>query len=189
MKKKKNHKGFTDKIDWQFVWVALSISFLTFVIGIFIGKKLIPQDSVRDIEKQVKKDYPQDKFTFFYTLPNPKDIKEKPPAFLKEDGEAFIQKLPSGIVRQKKVKKAVFQPKGKYTIQLASFQKQRDAENLVKKLQVSGYEAYLTEADLETKGLWYRVRVGRFQVNYQAQELIKRIQMQTGLKGFLAKIK
>ena len=52
--------------------------------------------------------------------------------------------------------------KAKFTLQLSSFQDRDEAEDFHGKLTSSGYEPYITEANVPGKGLWYRVRLGRY---------------------------
>jgi len=65
---------------------------------------------------------------------------------------------------------------GPYTIQIASFQNKADAHALVNKLKQGKYDAYILEADLESKGLWYRVRVGHYPDRELADKALKIIQ-------------
>jgi cell division septation protein DedD len=56
-----------------------------------------------------------------------------------------------------------------YTLQVGSFSRERSAEELVARLKDKGHEAYMTEVDLGSKGVWYRVRVGRFPTEHAAK--------------------
>ncbi len=47
-----------------------------------------------------------------------------------------------------------------YSVQVASSPKLKDSERLVGKFGERGYQAYIMQADLGEKGIWYRVRVG-----------------------------
>ncbi len=50
----------------------------------------------------------------------------------------------------------------KYYLQVGSFRKTDDAENLKAKLAFLGVVAFVQTADLSERGIWYRVRVGPF---------------------------
>lgn len=65
---------------------------------------------------------------------------------------------------------------GPYTIQLASFREKPEAEALVAKLKKDKYPAYIIEADLGPKGMWYRVRVGHYPDMSLAEKALKIIQ-------------
>lgn len=56
-----------------------------------------------------------------------------------------------------------------YTLQVGSFSRERGATELVERLKGKGHEAYLTEVDLGSKGVWYRVRVGRYPTEHAAK--------------------
>jgi cell division protein FtsN len=50
----------------------------------------------------------------------------------------------------------------KYYLQVGSFRKTDDAENLKARLALIGVVAFVQAADLSEKGIWHRVRVGPF---------------------------
>ncbi len=52
--------------------------------------------------------------------------------------------------------------RGKYTVQIASYKQEEDARKLAEKLQSKGYEVYITEAQVPSKGTWHRVRIGAY---------------------------
>jgi len=56
-----------------------------------------------------------------------------------------------------------------YTLQVGSFSRKNGAEELMGRLKDKGQEAYLTEVDLGSKGVWYRVRVGRYPTEHAAK--------------------
>jgi cell division septation protein DedD len=65
------------------------------------------------------------------------------------------------------------------TIQVASVQDPQEAIKIVTELKHKGFSAYTTPVYLAGKGVWYRVRVGRFSLQPEAQEVLK----QLGAKG------
>ena len=52
--------------------------------------------------------------------------------------------------------------KGKLTIQVAALKDAEAAERIVANLKKDGYSAYLSRIVIADKGLWFRVRVGRY---------------------------
>jgi DedD protein len=52
--------------------------------------------------------------------------------------------------------------KSKFTLQLSSFQDKGEAEVFLAAMKGSGYEPYLTEANVSGKGTFYRVRLGSY---------------------------
>ena len=63
-----------------------------------------------------------------------------------------------------------------YSVQVASSQRREDAERLVRRFGANGFQAYIMEADLGAKGVWYRVRVGNFVKRDQAEEFKKELE-------------
>jgi cell division protein FtsN len=61
-----------------------------------------------------------------------------------------------------------------FTIQVGSFKNQDNAGALAAKLNKKGYLlARVVEAEIEGRGTWYRVRVGRFVIREDADQLAK----------------
>jgi cell division septation protein DedD len=67
-------------------------------------------------------------------------------------------------------------PAGKpYTIQVAAFKSDRDADNLVAELKQKGYSAYRAIGKIPGQGIWYRVRVGEFNTKAEAGSTIAKL--------------
>lgn len=203
-------KGAPFKTDITFILITVGISLFAFAAGIFLGKKLTPQDKVQDLAKRVKETNSQDRFTFFYTLPT-KEPKEHgsrssfpPPA---PPARTESQKAPPISTKMEKReptetvtrKEPPLQPQatippvpseeGKYTVQVASFRSPSQAEKLSRVLTKEGYSVHLIRADLgDEKGLWYRVQVGYFASGQEAEKQIPILHKKVGLKGFVTKL-
>lgn len=52
---------------------------------------------------------------------------------------------------------------GEFTLQVASFRHESEAEEFQAALQARGHEAFVIEAEIEGRGLFFRVRVGPFE--------------------------
>jgi len=76
--------------------------------------------------------------------------------------------------------KRTFTPSGDYTIQLASFPERGEAVRLVQGLKTKMYDAYLLEVTLPGKGLYYRVRIGRYESLAQAKKALAILQGREG---------
>ena len=70
----------------------------------------------------------------------------------------------------------------RYTVQIASFQDEARAKELVKQLRAKDYPAYHVEVDLAEKGLWNRVQVGRFKLAPDAQKAADKMMSETIIK-------
>ena len=56
-----------------------------------------------------------------------------------------------------------------YTIQVASFKSQEDADRFVEDLRRRDHRAFRQAANVPGRGLWHRVRIGPFTNKYQAE--------------------
>ena len=61
-----------------------------------------------------------------------------------------------------KPKKKPHDDSASFTLQVSSFQDKGEAEALLSSIRSSGYQAYLTTAEVDGKGTFYRVRVGKY---------------------------
>jgi cell division septation protein DedD len=62
-----------------------------------------------------------------------------------------------------------------YTIQVAAFKSDQDADNLVAELKQKGYSAYRAIGKIPGQGIWYRVRVGEFNTKAEADSTIAKL--------------
>lgn len=67
---------------------------------------------------------------------------------------------------------------GTLTLQVAALQDLEVARELTERLRRQGLEAYLVSATLPGKGVWHRVRVGRFRDRQAAEALLRRLEGQ-----------
>jgi len=66
----------------------------------------------------------------------------------------------------------VVDAEGKYTVQVSSWQTPRRAERDAERFNAKGFTAYVQSADIPEKGgTWYRVRVGSYATNNEAQKM------------------
>jgi len=65
---------------------------------------------------------------------------------------------------------------GKLTVQAASLPDLDDAEALVRRLKAKGYPAFKTMAKIPQRGIWFRVRVGRFRSEKEAGAMMKKLE-------------
>ncbi len=118
-----------------------------------------------------------------------KEARQNPPAPLPDaesspsapqDGEPIAEAKPAGI--EKPILPPI--PSGKYSIQMGSYPSIGEAQAALKVWKKKGYSAYMKEADIPGKGLWYRVRLGSFSSKDQAQtflDKIKKKEKKTGI--------
>jgi len=51
---------------------------------------------------------------------------------------------------------------GNYQLQVSSFKTHEEADKFAQELRVRGHKAYVIQANVPSRGTWYRVRVGPF---------------------------
>jgi cell division septation protein DedD len=99
-----------------------------------------------------------------------KAIQNKPAA---ESNDATVAKLPKVV------------EKGTHAVQIGSFGVAGDAIAFKQKMVDRGYPAYVVEADLGKKGLWYRVRIGPYLDAAVAKNAQKFLEEKEKIKGFV----
>jgi cell division protein FtsN len=73
---------------------------------------------------------------------------------------------------------------GALTLQVASLQDAKTADEMVARLSKEGYSAHRTSVTIPGKGRWYRIQVGRFSDREQAAQTIHALESK-GLKPIL----
>lgn len=60
---------------------------------------------------------------------------------------------------------------GKFTVQVASFSVESQANERISSLRAAGFDARSTEVEIQGRGKWYRVHVGRFGAREEASKV------------------
>ena len=76
---------------------------------------------------------------------------------------------------------------GSHAVQIGSFGTAGDAISLKKKMLAKGYPAFVAEADLGKKGLWYRVRIGPYVDATAAKTAQSLLEKKEKIKGFISR--
>ncbi len=97
---------------------------------------------------------------------------EKPAKVVTEAAEARMPEVVSG---------------GTHAVQIGSFGSVGDAIALKQKMLAKDYPAFVAEADLGKKGLWYRVRIGPYKDSSIAQVAQKILEEKEQIKGFVSR--
>ena len=88
-------------------------------------------------------------------------------------------------VPQLKTAKSSVEPAAKhYTIQVAAFKAAADADKLVYELKRKGFSAYRALGKVSGKGLWYRVRLGKYTDKAEASKTMAKLKRE-GLKPMI----
>jgi len=78
-------------------------------------------------------------------------------------------------------------PAGTHAVQVGSFGSAGDAIALKQKMLDKDYPAFVVEADLGKKGLWYRVRIGHYKNYATAKLALKQLEEKEQIKGFISR--
>jgi len=88
-------------------------------------------------------------------------------------------------LKQPAASKSEVQPAGKvYTIQVAAVKAAKDADGLVAQLKQKGYAAYRTISKVQGKGIWFRVRVGKYNSRADARNTMQKL-TKAGMKPII----
>ena len=102
--------------------------------------------------------------------------------------EKAVQNEPAMVIAEKS---RTEMPKvvsgGSHAVQIGSFGAAADAIALKKKMLDKDYPAFVVEADLGKKGLWYRVRIGPYADSDAAKSAQKLLEEKEQLKGFVSR--
>jgi septal ring-binding cell division protein DamX len=73
----------------------------------------------------------------------------------------------------KKVKENIYLEGNTYTVQLSSWKSKAKAVGEVKKLRNKGLSAFVEEVTLPGRGIWYRVKIGNFRTQSEAEKYLQ----------------
>jgi len=76
---------------------------------------------------------------------------------------------------------------GSHTVQIGSFGAVGDAIALKQKMVKKEYPAFVVEADLGKKGLWYRVKIGPYADSSSAKKVQQVLEEKEQIKGFVSR--
>lgn len=116
-------------------------------------------------------------YDFFSLLDQPVPVRTLPDIVLEENPGLKTRGMP-----QRKAKQEL---KGKFAVQVSSFQNPTDAYALAKNLQRQGYAAVVVDESIKDKGTWFRVRIDGGKERQHAEHMQAKLEKNTGLKGFV----
>lgn len=82
-------------------------------------------------------------------------------------------------------KPAETNPDGQWTLQLSAYQDRAEANRYVANLRDKGYAPYVVEANVPGKGVWYRVRMGRFGSRDAASRYLSDFKRETSIDAIV----
>lgn len=75
-----------------------------------------------------------------------------------------------------------------FTVQVGAFPTQPEAEALMGRLRDQGFSPYVVAAEVAGKGLFHRVRLGKFKNREEAKRYLEDLQRETSVSGFVAQV-
>jgi cell division protein FtsN len=156
----------------------------------FYEKLNSKKDEVKRTNIPEKKEKAQDEITLYKDPPEKKtseEMTEKAVTDTVQEKVTAQKETPAKIEELKVNPPPVKDDELQYTVQIASLPEKERAEKLIKSLVEEGYDAYYYTAEVRGKN-YYRVRVGRFDDRKSALEYSKKLEEETGHKGFVSKV-
>jgi cell division septation protein DedD len=74
---------------------------------------------------------------------------------------------------------------GAWTLQIAAYQDKAEADRMTSTLRDKGYAPFVVEAQVPNKGLWYRVRMGRFPTKDAAGRYLADFKRETAISAIV----
>ncbi|MBW2063430.1 MAG: SPOR domain-containing protein [Deltaproteobacteria bacterium] len=192
-----------------FLWGFCLLFLLTwvFVLGILVGRGFLPGDFtvISDLKSQIAKleeitarkgpgqegRRPKSRekdleLMFYEKLSNKKEEAKKREVVVRREDSTPKGREP----RKSSVSKSATIPSvsgSKYTVQVASLGELDRAKMLISQLKQKGYSAYYYEVTINGK-TYYRVRCGKFDSKRQATEFARKLERDSGIRGFVSKV-
>ena len=172
-----------------------------FAMGIKVGEYLFENECQSILEESMKKSSAQDKKTEEVktdedkTAPEAQTTEPKETAALTTDAETPKIKTEPETKSKTKIEKSASnlgikevtnEIRGKYTIQISSFQNELEAQQASYKLYNDGFKlAYYMESQIPNKGIWYRVGIGFFKKRESARIFAEMLKKQGKMESYI----
>jgi cell division septation protein DedD len=146
-------------------------------------KRKIPLKDLEFYEKLAQKK----KARLQESTPEKTTVKDEPAATAQAQPKPAAAQSPPKLASQKtaEVSKEEKPSKGKFTVQLASFKHQGNAEKFAARFKDLQPKPTVRTVDLPGKGRWYRVQVGQLSSRDEASALADRLTNKYQLKAFV----
>jgi len=176
-----------------------------FAMGIKVGEYLFENECQSILEQSIKKPAAQDKKidegttqeekTTEKTAEETQSPETKETAALPSDTETPKAQPETDTKNKTKIEKSASnlgikeitnEIKGKYTIQISSFQNELEAQQASYKLYSDGFKlAYYMESQIPNKGIWYRVGIGFFKKRESARIFAEMLKKQGKMESYI----
>lgn len=113
------------------------------------------------------------------------------PAAEKPAKEAVAKPAKEPLAVKEKAKKPVKEGEtgegGSYSLQLSAFQEKREAEAFMQKLREGGMQPFMTSTTIPGRGVWFRVRLGRYKTWDEALAAKQEFEKKAKLIAYVSK--
>lgn len=157
---------------------------LIFAVGIRIGKNMLQNDCQAILEENQKRI--EELEARSAKQPGSTDTEGPVITLGQEDEQEKSTKSMERSIDDLGIKEITDEIKGKYTIQISSYQDEAEAQREASELHDDGYKiAYYMEAEVPGKGIWYRVGIGFFEKRSSAQMFADMLKKQGKITSYL----
>lgn len=193
-----SHKRYTIKKGELLLLFLLFVigGGLIFAVGVRIGKNILQNDCqaiIEDNQKRIEELEAKKTASIEEEAEPVEPVKEDEPEpekiIISTTKTKKVEKQPKPTVNNKDelgIKEITNEIRGKYTIQISSYQDEEEAQREANALYSDGYKlAYYMEAEVPNKGIWYRVGVGFFEKKTSAQMFADMLKKQGKITSYL----
>ena len=199
---KKDHIEIRTKYISLLLFGSVALVGLVFALGVLVGGRNVPvekcdsHDPLAALDIQSGEPSPPNvgevKFRTFHKTLNNRPTTIPTPASLGQISSVIVEE-PTVLERPRHEESPIpekvndVEP-GTYSLQVASFQDQREATIMVSRLKRAGHKSFLVSVSMpERGGQWYRVRVGPFQSKKNVWKYKKVFEEKEKLATFVVK--
>jgi cell division septation protein DedD len=126
--------------------------------------------------------------TFYSELKEPrKDVPSTVPPRPVESTRAAVEAKPAAPPASASGIRDPVTGRGSLMLQVASYKDQANAQKLLQDLSAEGYTGTVVRAELGERGLWFRVRIGPYSDEGEAERVLKKLRDERKLKGYIVK--
>lgn len=175
------------------------VACLVFVIGVLVGKKLENRkhkqrppgaaDELALIDRDTK--LAAKGLTFHDELikPDARSARNVPPevAEWRDMGQGAKGNRANVVAVRATARATARVVKKRYTLQVSAFQSKVEADQVMKKLQKSGYRPYVVASKVPRRGVWYRVRLGTYQSWGQAVAAKEKFEQKINMTAYVSR--
>lgn len=199
------------KQAWLIIALVLAVSATSFSLGVMVGRRGLELPgmggSVQEVRLPIAATIPpppqepvsqeKQKLTFYDNLPQgsqaplgsginlPPEPKETKAAVVSGAVEPVRDVPEKAVVKVAAPAVAAVATQDSFVVQVASFRTEEDAKKLIGRLQKGQIAAFVEQADLGDKGVWYRVLSGPYTDRPAAERVADQLKLKERLSALV----